>query len=1463
MSVVSSSKTGLGPLPTMASSLQGVGLVDLLECDPRPSFVIALAATQKIPIAKEPSILYANPALQSSAALAAAIRAPLGPHAKLWQWAHGQELGGVGLSRHALAPSYLLYLDTYWVRTVVQQKWVVVSANQQPPPTRPGRVTRFYSQESIFESSPSQTTRAAEDTKRSDASASPVFALPHLGKTSTDQPQPATSGKTSHVPSRRRSSADPGWELPDIMPDQEPFLDVVNSVDWDKTPLGPMKAWPTRLRQTVSQILADSRPIAMYWGPAYTTVYNKAFSKLLGSKHPRLLGRPVDEVWPEVGGNLKETMRTSAQKKRATTEDEWRFFVEKAPGRLDETYLKWSIVPIVEGEQTLGFTHPVLETTSMRLWERRMKMLIDLGDVLITARDVKSYWSKTMEELASVEPRYDVPLAILYSVHHQASDRPSSPTQKGQHKYGFTQVCQLEGVLGVPHNHPIAPGTLELAHSESGLSAMFRETLSGQEPVLIQTRDDTLPARLLGNLDWRGFGDPCSAAVVIPVRPTKEEGVMGLLLLGLNPRRHYDNEYRQYISLLSQKLNTSLAATVLLEEESRRGRNAMEQAAYDQAVLRERLAVQTQEATESLGRFQAVAGFVPVGMFFGDYSGNITFANDAFFRITGLQGTIGTTVPAESFMECVVEEDRLMLIKAYEDVRTLPSISFEFRIKRRSSGRGAETTARKSAAAGEYESAIGPPTTSTTKPAHTTSSTSTTSKKEAPGPHSGTTESLVYVLASAKAERAPDGSIIRVLTCLTDVTQHKETAEEAIQRAQQAENLKRMAEFATVGMYDMDLEGRLLGANNVFYEICGLERTDPAEAVVKPWEICVREEDRSLLQERIAKLVTGRKVQTAELRLEAPWLTTDDAGNRIVATRWVLASFMPIVSSDGVVRSFTGCVSHVSYQKWQLEKETKRKEEAIESKREQENFIDMTSHEMRNPLSAIVHCADAVIASLAKVQEINQSQISTPTVEEEDTLSMASSPATPDHLATRDSLIRDSIDNAEIIISCTQHQRRIVDDILTMSKLDSKLLAVTPITASPVQTAQEALKMFEVEARRVDIDLSMSVDASYHALGVQFLDYDPSRLKQVLINLLTNALKFTKTGSTRRVSVTLSASDTQPTDDSSEVQYIPRSDESLGDEYTRMLGHGTPKYLLFSVKDTGQGLSPEEKSSLFKRFVQATSRTHVDYGGSGLGLFISRRLTEMQNGAIGVASKPGVGSTFAFYIEAYPPEEESLRQAQIIAAQRIANLNPIAARAVQAQVGANSLVRPQVLQNVQDSAVELEQEDQPPAVTGILVVEDNLINQQITRRGLMDRGYMVEVANHGLEALEKLQKSNRSQPATTTQSAGSTTSLTSQGGGSGFPVSLILMDIEMPIQDGLTCTRNIRALEEAGRLGGGRIPIIAVSANARAEQIEATRAAGCDDVLVKPYRMTELVEKMAAVNKRVWEETQEGGLRKE
>ncbi|KAK4168611.1 putative signal transduction histidine-protein kinase [Cladorrhinum sp. PSN259] len=1449
----------------MQSSLLDTSIIDLLEADPRPSFIVARALP-----AHPPAVVYTNPALNNYPALVD-LTARQEDHETFWKWITSSQLPR---SEHASPASVkgggsFSHLDVFWTRSIVTDQMVVVGANELPLKARfavpdlcrdgvEKSTTDNTKEEPLITSLPSPALERR-------AKSTPAI-LPTTIPISVKERPPSRSNAVQFF---GRSTSDPGWILPDVTPEQRPFLDVIHSVNWAATPLGPMTEWPAKLEQVFEQILVDSRPIAIYWGSSSTTIYNEAFSKLCGSQHPAMLGMPLENTWNDAGPLLKEKLRNIALTQRGTVEDEWRFFVEReseiegGANWLEEIYLKFQIIPIAENGEILGFTHAVAETTSMRLWERRMKMLIDLGDVLVTARDVGSYWEKALQQLAAVEPHYDIPMAILYSVEDDPDYTTTSSPQMGPAK-----ICRLAGTLAVPEQHPIVPNTLKLGTGEDTLASVFRESLAAPHPLLLQTSDGTLPQTLLEGLQWRGFnGDPCRAAVVCPIRPTRRENVMGLLLLGLNPRRPYDNDYRQYISLLSQKLTTSLASVVLLEEEARRSRSAAEQAAHDQAMLKEKLEVQTKEANESIQLFEAVAEFVPVGMCFTDPHGNITYANDAWYEITGCTQT-PNPITTETFLARVKEEDREIIVAAHRKFsrENSNSAEFEFRVNRQSD----LPLIRNS-------------------PSFEKAGLDLVSIDELTERH---------VHAISRAERASDGTIIRVLTCLTDVTVHKETAEEAVRRAQQAENLKRMAEFATVGMCDMDLEGRLLGANNVFYEMCGLEKIDPEKVNIKPWELAVVNEDYSLLTEKISKMVAEDRVQNVEVRLKTTWASDD---GKLTLPRWVQATMMPVRSTEGVIESFTGCLSDVSLQKWQLEREKERKEEAIESRRQQENFIDMTSHEMRNPLSAIIHCADAITATLSKVQDI-----------------IGASPcrsgmyrASPKLGPLRDSVnntpvedwsmevqnfLESSIDSAETIVGCAQHQKRIVDDILTMSKLDSKLLAITPITVNPIIMVQEALKMFEIEARRVDIDLSMVVDQSYRDLKITYLDFDPSRLKQVLINLLTNALKFTNKGPTRNVSVAISASLSRPTEATSKVQFIPRSEKDFNDGYDRgSHSRGESVFIMFEVKDTGQGLSEEEKKSLFQRFVQASSRTHVKYGGSGLGLFISRRLTELQSGQIGVASQPGVGSTFAFYIEAHKPSEKAIREANANAAAAKAvalaalrsSANAIRSRnARAASSGSDSTTTlTSFSQSNTLTATPISQASSSPSsvfrlppspalstqIRGVLVVEDNVINQQITRRGLLNMGFTVDVANHGVECLEKLRLTDRYVSSTSddededeSEGGGApisfnspASSIPSEKPQTKFPLSIILMDIEMPVQDGLTCTKNIRELERVGRIAGGRMAIIAVSANARLEQIQEAKDAGCDDVLVKPYRWPELLEKMQTVMERVTGKQQE------
>lgn len=319
----------------------------------------------------------------------------------------------------------------------------------------------------------------------------------------------------------------------------------------------------------------------------------------------------------------------------------------------------------------------------------------------------------------------------------------------------------------------------------------------------------------------------------------------------------------------------------------------------------------------------------------------------------------------------------------------------------------------------------------------------------------------------------------------------------------------------------------------------------------------------------------------------------------------------------------------------------------------------------------------------------------------------------------------------------------------------------------------------------------------------------------MLINLTTNAIKFTQIETKRKISISIGAS-IEPPPGRNGIEYLPRSsnrkDLSLGAAW----GTGEIVYLYVEVEDTGRGLDEDERNLLFRRFSQASPRTHVQYGGSGLGLFISRELTELQGGQIGVASKAGVGSTFAFYLRARrcnPPEDRSRMTSQSVDMRAQYKIISPAALA-RLQTG-STLPTPQ------------EKATQPVAPKHVLIVEDNIVNQKVLSKQLRSAGCTVHVANHGGEALSFLSK----------------TRFWAGNENNGLLLHIILMDLEMPVMNGLTCVKRIRELQKEGVITR-HVPVIAVTANARSEQIATAKESGMDSVVTKPFRIPELLPEM-------------------
>ncbi|KAI4805032.1 hypothetical protein E4T44_11307, partial [Aureobasidium sp. EXF-8845] len=446
--------------------------------------------------------------------------------------------------------------------------------------------------------------------------------------------------------------------ISDSMPSHIKFA---RSIDWEKTPLGSIEGWSPDLRQMCNLIMASPHPAAMYWGQELVVVYNEAYVMIAGQKHPALMGQRYADAWSEIWSDVKDAFAIAFHTGEATMKDDDRLFITRND-HLEETYFSWSIIPIVGGDGSIvGLYNPAFENTRRKLAERRMITLREIGEHTAPARNIKRFWGQVLAALDLNE--YDIPFVMLYSVRDKTdSDALSIHSNNAT----ANRQCVLEGTLGVPEDHPAAVSCFDLKTGMEGLGPIFREVMKTDKPALLEVGINDLPTNLLEGLGRRGFDDSCRNVVICPVHPTTGEAVLGFLVLGVNPRRPYDEDYSLFIQLLKRQLATSLASVVLLEEEIRRGQEAAKLAAVDRKELSEQLAARTQQAIESETKFTRMAEFAPVGMFIADSEGSITYCNDMWFEISQVSRDENT--PDLHWMDAVNDEDREFVNKLWHDL---------------------------------------------------------------------------------------------------------------------------------------------------------------------------------------------------------------------------------------------------------------------------------------------------------------------------------------------------------------------------------------------------------------------------------------------------------------------------------------------------------------------------------------------------------------------------------------------------------------------------------------------------------------------------------------------------------------------------------------------------------------------------------------------------------------------------
>ncbi|MBG6535998.1 response regulator [Pseudomonas aeruginosa] len=455
---------------------------------------------------------------------------------------------------------------------------------------------------------------------------------------------------------------------------------------------------------------------------------------------------------------------------------------------------------------------------------------------------------------------------------------------------------------------------------------------------------------------------------------------------------------------------------------------------------------------------------------------------------------------------------------------------------------------------------------------------------------------------------------------------------------------------------------------------------------------------KAALLAAFALILTFLVARRLAQRLSAPISTMGQAVEAI--QRGDYKTRLPILD-DGEIGDLARHINHLASGLDRASREQEQaigqlisaREEAEQANRAKSDFLAMMSHELRTPMNG-------VLGMLQLLETTEQT--------------------------------REQAEYTALATESTEHLLKVINDILDFSRIERGALELECIPFNLLELVQGSALVFQHSAQQRGLALELQIQAGLENIEVCG---DPTRIRQILVNLLGNALKFTEEGAIH-----------------------------LSLEW-QALDHDV-LWLTCAVHDSGIGISPERLEHMFDAFQQADSSISRRYGGTGLGLAIARTLAERMGGTLQAESKEGSGSTFTLEIPLPFQQSPAHRQ------QAAGDAAPIAAG----------------------------QE--------ILLVEDNPVNQTVIEAMLRSLGYRVTLGADGIQAGRSAERQR---------------------------YDAILMDCRLPVLDGYSATREIRAQEN-----GRRVPIIALTANALQGDRENCLQAGMNDYLAKPFKRAEL-----------------------
>jgi signal transduction histidine kinase len=995
------------------------------------------------------------------------------------------------------------------------------------------------------------------------------------------------------------SKAESSSPVDEVFAGGGPMGALARRTDWAATPIGPVEDWPQSLRTAVSICLASRFPMVIWWGDDLIQIYNNGYRPFLGIKHPQSLGQPAYECWAEIWdvvGPLCEHVRATGE---STWSEDLQLLMERF-GFTEETYFTFSYSAIRdEAGDVGGILVTCVETTERVLGERRLRTLRELG--------VHSGEAKTVAEAASGSARSlagnsaDVPFALLYLIDRQGS------------------TATLAGFAGLQPGEPASPNVVSLDTDAEITAWPFASVVHSGQPEFV--------TELSGRFDGLPSGpwvEPVETAAIIPVARPGQAQPAAVLVVGVSPVRPLDEAYRAFLGLIANHIATAIANGDAHEEERRRveamaeldraktaffsnvshefrtpltlllgpieellATSTLGQTQRDRLELAHRNALRLLKLVNTLLDFSRIeagrldASFEPTDI------ATLTAELASVFRSTCERAGIQLVVDCAPTSQ-PVHADRDMWEKI---VLNLMSNAFKFTFEGTITVRLHEHDGYACLEVCDTGTGIPPEE----LPHIFARFHRVKGAKSRTYEGTGIGLALVQELVRIHNGRIEVQSEVDKGSCFR-VSIPADAADPAHDRAGPTNGVStaiRATAFTEEALRwisepsDVWPEQEILPspASSVPLDATPSETT-PARIVIADDNADMRLYLVRLLSERwtteafpdgrrALEAIRARPTDVVIADIMMPdldgfellrLLRSNEATREIPilllsarAGEEAKVEGLERGADDYLVKPFSArellarVSSHLGLSRMRREAaETQRRARlaAEEANRAKSQFLSMMSHELRTPLNAVLGYVDLLLAEIK-------------------------GPLTPDQRA-----------HVERIKACAAVQLELVDEVLTFARIEAGKeevrLTSVDVRTSVGEAADLVRPLFEQKG------LGLRLEMPDHP--VQIVS-DPARVRQIILNLASNAVKFTEAGEAK-IGV-----------------------KDLGES------------VIVEVIDTGPGISPDKLDAIFEPFMRV-DQSNTRSGGTGLGLAISLRLALMLEGDLSVESQLGRGSKF-------------------------------------------------------------------------------------------------------------------------------------------------------------------------------------------------------------------------------------------